>query len=102
MSDTLALAGRDEPMPRGSRAGMLALVGGGSVTTRTCGWPSWAILPFPDGMFDDVTASWLHYLEDWRSALAELRRVLKPGGRLIVSVDAPRSYRARLCDRRRP
>jgi hypothetical protein len=28
---------------RGSRAGMLALVGGGSVTTRTCGWPSWAI-----------------------------------------------------------
>jgi ubiquinone/menaquinone biosynthesis C-methylase UbiE len=47
-------------------------------------------LPFPDGMFDDVTASLvLHYLEDWRSALAELRRVLKPGGRLIVSVDHP-------------
>ena len=47
-------------------------------------------LPFPDGAFDDVTASLvLHYLEDWGPALAELRRVLKPGGRLIVSVDHP-------------
>jgi len=47
-------------------------------------------LPFPDGMFDDVIASLvLHYLEDWGPALAELRRVLKPGGRLIVSVDHP-------------
>src|SRR5262249_15748965 len=47
-------------------------------------------LPFLDDTFDDVTASLvLHYLEDWGSALAELRRVLKPGGRLIVSVDHP-------------
>ena len=47
-------------------------------------------LPFPDGMFDDVTASLvLHYLQDWGPALAELRRVLKPGGRLIVSVNHP-------------
>src|ERR1700728_4255075 len=41
-------------------------------------------LPFPDGTFDDVIASLvLHYLEDWGPALAEVRRVLKPGGRLI-------------------
>src|SRR5271170_6551298 len=47
-------------------------------------------LPFPDGAFDDVIAALvLHYLEDWGPALAELRRVLKPGGRLIVSVDHP-------------
>jgi ubiquinone/menaquinone biosynthesis C-methylase UbiE len=47
-------------------------------------------LPFPDGVFDDVTASLvLHYLQDWGPALAELRRVLKPGGRLIVAVDHP-------------
>jgi len=47
-------------------------------------------LPFPDGTFDDVIASLvLHYLEDWGPALTELRRVLKPGGRLIVSVDHP-------------
>ena len=47
-------------------------------------------LPFPDGAFDDVVASLvLHYLEDWTAPLAELRRVLKPGGRLIASVDHP-------------
>ena len=47
-------------------------------------------LPFPDGAFDDVIASLvLHYLEDWGPALTELRRVLTPGGRLIVSVDHP-------------
>jgi ubiquinone/menaquinone biosynthesis C-methylase UbiE len=47
-------------------------------------------LPYPDDTFDDVVASLvLHYLEDWGPALAELRRVLKPGGRLIASVDHP-------------
>ena len=47
-------------------------------------------LPFADGAFDDVIASLvLHYLEDWTAPLAELRRVLRPGGRLIVSVDHP-------------
>lgn len=47
-------------------------------------------LPFPDGSFDDVVASLvLHYLEDWGPTLAELRRVLRPGGRLLVSVDHP-------------
>ncbi len=47
-------------------------------------------LPFPDGAFDDVIASLvLHYLEDWGPALAEVRRVLSPGGRLIVAVDHP-------------
>ena len=49
-----------------------------------------APLPFPDGAFDDVIASLvLHYLEDWTAPLAELRRVLRPGGRLIASVDHP-------------
>jgi SAM-dependent methyltransferase len=47
-------------------------------------------LPLPDSAFDDVIASLvLHYLEDWGPALTELRRVLVPGGRLIVSVDHP-------------
>lgn len=47
-------------------------------------------LPFPDGVFDDVIASLvLHYLQDWGPTLGELRRVLRAGGRLIVSVDHP-------------
>jgi ubiquinone/menaquinone biosynthesis C-methylase UbiE len=47
-------------------------------------------LPFPDGAFDDVIAALvLHYLEDWAEPLAELRRVLVPGGRLIAAVDHP-------------
>ena len=49
-------------------------------------------LPFPDGAFDDVIACLvLHYLEDWTAPLAELRRVLTPGGRLIVAVNHPPS-----------
>jgi ubiquinone/menaquinone biosynthesis C-methylase UbiE len=51
-------------------------------------------LPFPDGAFDDVVACLvLHYLEDWKAPLAELRRVLVPGGRLIVVVDHPFIYK---------
>lgn len=47
-------------------------------------------LPFEEGAFHDVIASLvLHYLEDWTPALTEIRRVLKPGGRLFASVDHP-------------
>ncbi len=47
-------------------------------------------LPFDDDTFDDVVASQvLHYLEDWAPTLAEFRRVLKPGGRLILSEEHP-------------
>lgn len=52
-------------------------------------------LPYPDAAFDDVVASLvLHYLEDWSGPLAELRRVLRPGGRLIASVNHPLVYTA--------
>jgi SAM-dependent methyltransferase len=52
-----------------------------------------APLPFADAGFDDVVASLvLHYLEDWTVPLSELRRVLKPGGRLMVSVNHPCAY----------
>ncbi|MFD4642954.1 class I SAM-dependent methyltransferase [Lentzea sp. NPDC058436] len=49
-----------------------------------------APLPYADGAFDDAVAALvLHYLEDWTAPLSELRRVLKPGGRLIVVVNHP-------------
>lgn len=52
-----------------------------------------APLPYPDDKFDLVVASLsLHYVEDWASTLTELRRVLKPHGRLIVSIIHPMIY----------
>lgn len=48
-------------------------------------------LSYAAGAFDDVVCSLvLHYLEDWTAPLAELRRVLRPGGRLLLSVNHPR------------
>ena len=50
-------------------------------------------LPFADDVFDDVVASLvLHYLEDWVAPLRELRRVLRPGGRVVLSVPHPSVY----------
>ena len=58
-----------------------------------------APLPFPDGAFDDAIACLvLHYLEDWKAPLAELRRVLAPGGRLIVAVNHPFVYKLQYPD----
>lgn len=49
-----------------------------------------APLPYGDGEFDDVVASLvLHYVEDWSGPLSELRRVVRTGGRLLVSVNHP-------------
>jgi SAM-dependent methyltransferase len=50
-----------------------------------------ARLPFPDGTFDCVTSFDVLYhrwVEDDRAALAELVRVLRPGGLLLVRVPA--------------
>jgi arsenite methyltransferase len=42
-------------------------------------------LPFPDGSFDAVTSTQVYeYVEDTTKALAEAKRVLRPGGRLLV------------------
>ena len=53
-------------------------------------------LPYPDGAFDVVIASEIleHVLDD-RTAIAELARVLRPGGSLAVTV--PRWLPERIC-----
>lgn len=50
-------------------------------------------LAYDDESFDIVVASLaLHYLEHWIAPLKELRRILRPGGRLVVSVPHPVAY----------
>ena len=42
-------------------------------------------LPYADGVFDAVTISFgLRNVEDTQAALSEMRRVTRPGGRLVV------------------
>jgi ubiquinone/menaquinone biosynthesis C-methylase UbiE len=49
-----------------------------------------ARLRFADGAFDRVLAALvLHYIEDWSLPLSEFRRVLAPGGKLVISTHHP-------------
>jgi len=45
-------------------------------------------LPFPDGVFDCAVANWmLYHVPDLDRGLAELARVLRPGGRLVAATN---------------
>ena len=46
-------------------------------------------LPFPDDSFDAVLAAWmLYHVADLDRGLAETRRVLRPGGRLVATTNS--------------
>jgi ubiquinone/menaquinone biosynthesis C-methylase UbiE len=50
-------------------------------------------LPFEANTFDAVTAySFLHHLEDYRPVLAEVKRVLKPGGLFYVDLEPNQQF----------
>ena len=57
-------------------------------------------LPFADEAFDVVvSSSVLHYLRAPDAALREMRRVLKPGGRVVICDWCDDYLACRLCDR---
>jgi SAM-dependent methyltransferase len=48
-------------------------------------------LPFPDASFDTVVAAWmLYHVRDIERGLAELARVLQPGGHLVANTSSSR------------
>jgi ubiquinone/menaquinone biosynthesis C-methylase UbiE len=59
-----------------------------------------AALPFSDDTFDVVvTVSSLHYWPEPERALAEMRRVIKPTGRLVLTDWCDDYLACRICDR---
>jgi len=53
-----------------------------------------ARMPFPDGLFDAVfVLGVVHHVPEWRVALREVARVLKPGGRLGFAEPSRRALR---------
>jgi ubiquinone/menaquinone biosynthesis C-methylase UbiE len=47
-------------------------------------------LPYQEGQFDRILCALaLHYLEHWNTPLSEFYRVLKPGGKVVISTHHP-------------
>ncbi|MGH2604237.1 MAG: methyltransferase domain-containing protein, partial [Dehalococcoidia bacterium] len=69
---------------------MLALARGRAAGNAGAAWVDFregnaTALPFPDGSFDAAVATQVYeYVDDMPTALAELNRVLRPGGRAVI------------------
>lgn len=62
------------------------------------GWAE--AIPYPDESFDAViSCNMFHYIRRPAEALAEMRRVLRPGGRLVITDWCDDYLACRLCDR---
>ncbi|MGH9226208.1 MAG: class I SAM-dependent methyltransferase [Acidimicrobiales bacterium] len=83
----------------GDHHGVQATQAHGVQATQAGGWAvngDGRALPFPGHTFDRIVAAEvLEHVEDDGAAIAELVRVLKPGGRLAVTV--PRWFPERVC-----
>jgi SAM-dependent methyltransferase len=83
----------------GTRDTFAAMVVAGEIDVSRCAGllrGDATALPFPDGLFDKViTSEVLEHIPDDVGALAELARVLKPGGCLAATV--PTSWPERVC-----
>jgi ubiquinone/menaquinone biosynthesis C-methylase UbiE len=69
---------------------MVEITAGRDVDVRVAALPA---LPFPDARFDCVVGAWvLHYLTGpaVTAALAEIRRVLRPDGRVVLATNSDR------------
>ncbi|HSG88552.1 MAG TPA: class I SAM-dependent methyltransferase [Pseudomonadales bacterium] len=90
----LDLSRRDLDIAEGRRQAFEDAAPEGGSARFVCG--SALDLPFPDASFDVVVCSEvLEHIFDHRGVLAEISRVLKPGGRFVTSV--PRAWPERLC-----
>jgi SAM-dependent methyltransferase len=70
----------------GAGTGELAIPGIEAVLADACA------LPPPDRSFDCVVANWmLYHVADREQAIAELARVLRPGGRLVAATFSERN-----------
>jgi demethylmenaquinone methyltransferase/2-methoxy-6-polyprenyl-1,4-benzoquinol methylase len=75
-------------------AGMLRQAGGRGVRRRVLGVAE--ALPFPDERFDFLSMGYaLRHVADLRTTFREYRRVLKPGGRLLILEITPPESRLR-------
>lgn len=72
----------------------------GNITLHRCTAES---LPFEADSFDFASAyAFLHHLEDYRSAVAETYRVLRPGGTFYVDLEPNRAFWAAVSMMRNP
>jgi SAM-dependent methyltransferase len=89
----------DEQELKGVHYVVSEMLDAGELPHGRCGGPARGnalALPFPDGAFDGVIASEvLEHVWDDRGAIAELVRVLRPGGRMAVTV--PTRWPERVC-----
>ncbi len=64
-----------------------------------CSWGALESIPFPDSSFEGLFCYGVFMFADIRRAANEMRRVLKPGGRLYVNANGPGWYLHLLLDR---